>query len=722
MKNNREIRGGAKNIPHFKPVIEHEREQTTETRPYTQSKQPPKQIQQPQKDDGQYVVLKKREQQPIQRDREVRQDIPPQYLSLQSTGPGGLLMSPPQNMPVVKQYIVTPQMLGVGTGTSFINEMYENSVPRPLIETKDTVAGRLNWKQHIKSILFPNGDGTDVDISGTSGNGLMNNLSFMEINPYNTAMHANDPYFTLPENMVIYRTCFPITHGDRRTIQCAKGAEHINIKISRLTVGEFNTFDIKPMTMPIAPMAAPVAAPMAAPVAAPMAAPVAAPMAAPVAAPMAAPVAAPMAAPVAAPMAAPVAAHMAAPMAAHMARHGMTKTILTVPPAPTIAIKNKYDYDVWRELLYYQHINKLVGKYESSNFVTMHGYYLTSKCNINFNKINLIKRKIYNNEPFLIPLLPGQSLLSNPNPNAYIGNGLIILTESPSYTLTTWGSNVYKVDGNIRKMVNIGSHSDNEWYSILFQLFIAMLTMYKENIAFDRFDLDENVFIKESESGRNSGYWKYIIDGVEFFVPNYGYTVLIDSSFKKDVRHEHMIYSDKFKDDQNYVNALNVSNIRKIFNSNSFKSQFTQAGAAPPSMKVLNFIDLISNELNTLNPAYFAKIPLMTFRMFMNNRIGTYLKDDEVEFVKKIGPKNFKKGDIVVHEDKNDRYKVVLYVNSDRGRTYIIDDRNTNSINNIHLTSLFGYSDLNGPLTQNTEPNKTPIDNDSMLETYKIYL
>jgi hypothetical protein len=97
-------------------------------------------------------------------------------------------------------------------------------------------------------------------------------------------------------------------------------------------------------------------------------------------------------------------------------------------------------------------------------------------------------------------------------------------------------------------------------------------------------------------------------------------------------------------------------------------------------------------------------------------------KDHVGEFVKKIGPKNFKKGDIVVHEDKNDRYKVVLYVNSDRGRTYIIDDRNTNSINNIHLTSLFGYSDLNGPLTQNTEPNKTPIDNDSMLETYKIYL
>jgi hypothetical protein len=60
--------------------------------------------------------------------------------------------------------------------------------------------------------------------------------------------------------------------------------------------------------------------------------------------------------------------------------------------------------------------------------------------------------------------------------------------------------------------------------------------MYKYGISYANFDLEVNVKIKSLKyDDTNRGYWKYRVNGVDFYVPNYGYLVLIDSGFT-DVR------------------------------------------------------------------------------------------------------------------------------------------------------------------------------------------
>jgi len=83
-------------------------------------------------------------------------------------------------------------------------------------------------------------------------------------------------------------------------------------------------------------------------------------------------------------------------------------------------------------------------------------------------------------------------------------------------------------------MINNGYHDEKVWASILFQLLISMLIMLEKTIMFEEFSLENNVFIKDLNYNEiNIGVWKYIYNGLEYYVPNYGYLLLIDSNFKE---------------------------------------------------------------------------------------------------------------------------------------------------------------------------------------------
>ena len=214
---------------------------------------------------------------------------------------------------------------------------------------------------------------------------------------------------------------------------------------------------------------------------------------------------------------------------------------------PNISTDN---FDVWRELKYYKYVREtFLDKKICPNFISMILYKFDNVSNINYGNIyNIISRHQG-------PTAPTRSLqLSRQINNAlqpqFITNAtrnipnlvnvdlradstysMIALTESPTCNLLEWASPIYRANGVIKTMISTGYHSPDIWRSILFQLAYAMAVLQKHRIYFRNFKIERNVFIKDLFVNTNIGYWIYKIDDVEYYVPNYGYVVVIDSSY-----------------------------------------------------------------------------------------------------------------------------------------------------------------------------------------------
>ena len=220
------------------------------------------------------------------------------------------------------------------------------------------------------------------------------------------------------------------------------------------------------------------------------------------------------------------------------------------------------NFDVWREIKYYQYVREqFFNKKICSNFISMILYKFDSKSKINYENIyNItgqhggstqirskqisadINNQVNNNIIALRAVgLPGPpSGYPQIRFNDLVGKDLrqdsnrsmIVLTESPTCNLIEWASPIYKPNGVINTMISTGYHSPEIWKSILFQLSYAMAVLQKHQIYFRGFTIERNVFIKDLFVNTYIGYWIYNIDGIEYYVPNYGYIVVIDSSYE----------------------------------------------------------------------------------------------------------------------------------------------------------------------------------------------
>lgn len=113
-------------------------------------------------------------------------------------------------------------------------------------------------------------------------------------------------------------------------------------------------------------------------------------------------------------------------------------------------------------------------------------------------------------------------------------NQLILQGISPHYTMNYyWDVNTDKKHFFMyNEMMNSGDFSDwatkrhslEMWFNAFFQIFVGLYAMKK---YFDLFHTDfhpGNILVQKVKPG---GFWKYIIDGKSYYVPNLGYVFLI---------------------------------------------------------------------------------------------------------------------------------------------------------------------------------------------------
>jgi hypothetical protein len=327
---------------------------------------------------------------------------------------------------------------------------------------------------------------------------------------------------------------------------------------------------------------------------------------------------------------------------------------------------------------------------------------------------------------------------------------LIALTEAPTQNIIAWSSRKYEqnhVNNSILKMISTGYHDDEVWKSVIFQLQSAIYTLHKKNICIYNFNLENNVFIKDTNfDSNNVGYWKYIINGVNFYIPNYGAVLLIDTSFKdlnitghnfndklknitddkekeKEFKYKIMM-GDLFEDDIVQKTEITNTNTKlfkeKIFNSKEFDSITDKnAGVIGPSVEIKKVIDNIGKGINNLENI------IKNFGDYLHNRVGTFLNETEKKN-KMSNKKDFTKGDLVAYNDGNNE-EFVVYLETITESSYSsqvkivrINRKNKNSIlTNIETVDSASLSYISEDIKQVFKPNLKLSDED-LIETYNI--
>lgn len=568
--------------------------------------------------------------------------------------------------PVIKQYSVNN---GPFTSYTSLESIKEDSLPKQLTNTANTLGERLNIHNFIRSVFIKQNDGEDIDLDGKGNNSLMSYLKFMELNPYSSYASPMNPYLGLPDDMLVYRSCYPIRFDDKiGTVQCAPNSMGVNIRIYKLRNSEYNVRKLE--------------------------------------------------------------------------------------------TKDYENFDVWREIAYYEYIREEILKRKvCPNFVMLYCYYIVERCNINFDKVKQLKERSVapfvkgsrqpSTQEILGSIFPHREAYNGPKTKSFAemleensGRGLVALTEAPTYNLDTWASKTYKTLGNVQKMINTGYHSKEVWMSVLFQLMVILYVMQLHGIAFNKFTLEDHIYIKDISQHENiTTYWKYKIKGYEFYVPNYGFLVQLDSNYKDVIPSstytvkkisdptKHKIFSNIFNDTTPQYDSTSIKNsifniFQSVMNPNTFSNAFTNKGGSPPPAEILQLLTAIHNASTATNAntdigSYFG----LYMGKLLNNRVGTFLTELEIKKIQRDDNTAFEEGQIVVHQIQNQQFAFVVFVSQNNNIATVLTKINptdqTLSVANVDMNLLFNYSKLE-PILQNYKPMEANLNDDELLETYIV--
>ena len=492
-----------------------------------------------------------------------------------------------------------------------MNKIYEIALPaKGSTFTYNTIGERTRMYEFIRSFLVKIHDGEDICLDSAGPRSILSYLKFMNINPVSYNLLEKNPYRTLPFGLLIYNSCFPIQlQEDTGRIACAKNSVGINIRLYALTMAEYYSFKYK---------------------------------------------------------------------------HKFYR-----------------EYDVWRELIYYEYVRENIIKPRiSPNFVMEYLYLNSPSKTIDFYSLKtkqLTQKQMMTSQYqrflqmnrllpdtkdniFNMTQVENMGMMNNstklpdevnPALQCYSGNTLVILTEAPTQNLYQWASHVFEKKGLVEKMISYGIHDSNVWFSIIFQISAALHVMQKFGIYIRNMSIEDNVYIRDLKSGGNVvGYWKYIIDGIPYYVPNYGYLVLIDTNFKDiysettsllNQKRSYKIYANRLygkKYNEEVIKSKIFENYKKIVTSNAFTIEYTQNNVIRPPEDVMKLLDRVTadQEMN-ISVSIFNNM-----KHYLHNRIGTFLKNDiEIPNIRDIDHMP-NRGDLVIEVIGTNAYKFCMLV------------------------------------------------------------
>jgi hypothetical protein len=590
----------------------------------------------------------------------------------------------------------------VGDHTT-INRIYEDVLPgTPNVYSAISVYERTELINFLRNIMLENIDGEEMTITGGTKS-ILSYIKLLEINPYTL---QKNPYNDLPMDFLIYRSSYPVRFNESTsTIGMAKTSMGINMRIYKMSIGSLTCQNVQDI--------------------------------------------------------------------------------------------NADMFDVWRDIKYYNHVKQVVNNKISPNFICPILYKIDSQSRIDWNKITLIKNKKISNEDIVMLNLNQQQInkkhqiqvseLFNTNNkqitdksneysksrldlyNRFIsenkfktpemaekfkqryitnyednkldlnkdsGKVLVLLTEAPTNNIIQWASSLSETFGTIIKMISTGYHTYEVWCSVIFQLVYVFAVLQKLELYIDNFSLENNVYIKDLfYDSNNVGSWIYIINNIEYYVPNYGYLLLIDSKYN-DIIQKYNIYgksittNDKiykiygpiYKDHNTSVNIKDkiLQQFKTVINPDNFGYLLKQKGGMQVDDKTKDLLTKLYNLTGT--ESNISKFMQMLFTNFMHNRLGTYLMVSEKEKIIQLPLNNIQKSKLMIWEEKNNLYQWVIFLENvdDNGitKSKILCKDNNIQEKLVFTGSLYSYP--NYEIIQNQPKTNLRYDEKYIYETYNL--
>lgn len=663
-------------------------------------------------------------------------------------------------VPVFRNYNVN--INGVSGSHVKTSLLFEDALPMKNVNGSfSTVGERKTIYEYIKSIIFPKGNGEDVAVDESDYN-LLSHVKFMDINPYSASRFYNNPYRGLPFGFLLYRSCWPIRHNVQdASIVCAKNSTGVNVRIYRMTEGSYkinkNQRDMQDydlwrdiiyydyvMDQIIKQKVCPNFAIM----------------------------------------------------------YGYNISLNSKIDFDTINSKDKTkaqrdDYlrqshmtsgfmpnqsSIIKSIMIKQgqgghvtietekkHVglpllNAINDSQYAMKYVKISGriYYVKDgKLHIISGRIQTDrdgKEYILVNEsgkPCLKPI-HGDIVIEETQKeiddelNTYKGKALVCLTEAPNYSLLGWARKEYRADGNVKRMINTGYHPPHVWESVLFQLMAALYTMQIKGIVIRNFKLNRNVFVKDIElHSKSTMYWKYKIEGVDYYVPNYGYLVLIDTNYRDfddDVDSEKETDKDRLRKIDGIMmgssNKMTPQEIiqytfnvfKEVINPDVFDQDFVNDDGIKPPEDILKLLSNIKSDIDVRHDdksigntsatgMLISNYIRRHMTMFLHNRIGSLLTELEIQNILTGTSRDFFRGELCVMKDSVGSDRFVVHVQTKDNSSLIITknsgDKDAVIIEKeVPTSSLTKFSSANPP-DQTFDPNKSSLNSDP-IETYVI--
>ncbi len=306
---------------------------------------------------------------------------------------------------------------------------------------------------------------------------------------------------------------------------------------------------------------------------------------------------------------------------------------------------------IQNEFEYYNKINELLKSKKCPNFVMKYDFIYTV-CKIDFDTINNITTSISHDKNKIQKIQEIKKIIKeNSNSNSKTHDCYLMLTEGVNYNIIDFCDPKYiedKKSKSILTQVNTGIILDHIWESIIFQILVTLYVLQQENIYFSEISLINNIFIKRIDiTPENIKYWKYVINNVTYYVPNYGYLVMFDSNYNSDI-----IFNKK--DNNEYL---------KIFDSSISENI---------SKNIKKIFDSIKSESNDINKVIFD-----IFYKYTCDKLGHFISDTS-ELQLMHHDKNFKYGDLVLYNKYSNTYIISCYKEKDKIMTNTVNIQDYN--------------------------------------------
>jgi len=572
---------------------------------------------------------------------------------------GGISSGPPFKLPpLIEPKVYNIHIPGPTGGHVEMKKIIESALPgKEGRFTSTTLGERLQMYDYVKQILIQVSDGEEMGLDSESHRSLLSYIKLLELNPNAYSPIHSNPYSCLPYGLLIYRSCFPIVLDKvSQTITCAKDAIGLNIRLYALSIAEYFSYCYRqPFYI---------------------------------------------------------------------------------------------QYDVWRELSWYEYIREqIIKKKISPNFTLLYAFFLSPNRKIDFfslkghtltqkdlmtkeyekfriihsYNIKNVNDKLGISNPLVSLHMNKKIPLSNitntyddqlpdeidPTLQLYSGTTLMLITESPHQNIYQWASRGYEKDGIVDRMTSRGYHDERIWLSVLFQIVSAMYVMQLHGLYVRSMSLEDNFFIKDLKTtvGKASGYWKYVIDGLTYYVPNYGYLVMVDSNFKDIIPmvttldkydRQYKVYAKNIfgkQFDESELKQKVYENFKNIISTNNFTKEHTRNNVFRPPETVMGLMDRMMTDSET----DIGKIIRNHFMPLLNNRVGTLLKkDNEMPNIRDL-TQNLKIGEMIPQIIEENVLKWCIYTGRNPDNTVNIITRTSNEtkdyrIEKVNINTLKQYS------------------------------